>query len=192
MTLVPSVTPVRDRADIMRHITVAILCSIFIVSPLVYMAMDREPPYVFLDVDIWPKEQHQGEDIYINFHVSFNERLFECNPGWVYREFKDSAGKVHVFDPIPRATLPDPNEPKFSRISKVLSAMEPGKATYHGMACYTCNPLQDFFHWPVCVRTPDVNFTVLPPVLSPSGRRSGVFLPINPVSVALGEAGEGL
>lgn len=128
-------------------------------GPLLWMLMDREPPYRFEHVEIWPANAVQGGDIYITFTVKQNRPA--CGPGMAYREYKEASGKLHLFDPIMRAEVPVIVDNKFTRIGKLPSNISPGLTTYRGQACYTCNPVHSWLRWPVCAATPSATFNVL-------------------------------
>lgn len=130
-------------------------------APVVWMVMDRELPYVYRGVEIAPKDVEPGGEIHITFHV--HQLRAPCSAGVVYREFKESSGKLHTYDPIVRLRPPDIVDGRFTRTAHLPSHLAPGLTIYRGAACYHCNPLQQWLRWPVCVPTPDVPFNVVAP-----------------------------
>lgn len=142
-----------------KQIAVATFISVLFVVPVLWMLMDRSPPYVYEKVEIEPQDVIQGGDIYITFTVK--ETRPACGAAMVYREFKEASGKLHIYDPIKRIETPHLIDKKFSRISKIPDNLTPGIVTYRATACYTCNPIHSWLRWPVCVSTPDIEFNVL-------------------------------
>jgi hypothetical protein len=139
-------------------VVVALGVPLFV--PLFWWTFDRTPPYTFEQVAISPSYPRPGEDIYITFDVK--HRRAPCNPGVIYREFREATGKIHVYDPVQRARPPIGD--RFTRMATIPPAgIAYGPTTYRASACYTCNPLQRWLRWPVCVHTPDVMFTIAPP-----------------------------
>ena len=147
-----------ELSHIMRQVTLATFVSVAIVTPLLWLLLDRDPPFTYEKVEIEPNTIPQSGDAYVTFYIKRGRRA--CDAGLVYRELLDSAGKLHVFDPVVRARPPELGEGQFTRIFKVPNAMEPGRAFYRGISCYPCNPLQSWLRWPVCLPTPEVSFNV--------------------------------
>jgi hypothetical protein len=145
----------------MRAAWVAI-STVIVLSPFVWMALDNTPPYAYNNVTIEPTTVKPGDDIHITFHV---REMRSCGAGLIYREFieaeKPSARKRHVYDPILRSREPIVVDGKFTRIATIPDGISPGLTLYRGAACYFCNPLQRWLHWPVCIPTPEVPFTVV-------------------------------
>jgi hypothetical protein len=160
-----AVTTPTPSYHIMKHSIIAAFVSVIFLAPVLWMLMDRAPPYTFEDVEVSPHNVPQGGEIYITFTVKQNRP--PCDPGLIYREFKGATGQLHVFDPIMRSRPPIIENNKFTRISRLPAQIVPGPAVYRGAACYTCNPLQSWLRWPVCVRTPDVEFNVIPKETKP-------------------------
>lgn len=148
-----------DDHHLLRHFFIAIFISMIVVAPVLWMLLDRNPPYIFERVEISPRDVPQGGEIHITFTVK--QKRAPCNPGLVYREFKESSGKMHVYDPVMRAAPPVIADNKFTRISKLPDNIDPGLTVYRGMACYTCNVIQSWLRWPVCVSTLPVTFNVI-------------------------------
>lgn len=144
----------------LKQALIAVMISLLVVAPLIWMAMDRDPPWEFSEVEISPVDVRQGDEIAITFTTKQLRRM--CGPGLVYREFRDSSGRLIVYDPVQRAEAPElDSKGKFTRSAKIPLGMDPGPAVYRGTSCYTCNPLQNWLRWPICVSTPDVHFNVL-------------------------------
>lgn len=142
-----------------RNVVVAFI-AIAGFAPLLWMVMDRDPPYRFEQVEISPADAVQGSEIHITFTVRPNRA--PCSPGLVYREFKEVASsRLFIYDPILRSEAPALVNNSFTRISKLPIDIAPGPALYRGMACYTCNPIHSWLRWPVCVTTPNVQFNIL-------------------------------
>ena len=122
--------------------------------------MDREPPYTINRAEIEPNPARVADDLYITFFVT-QHRADLCGPGFVYREFKEKSGKLHVYDPILRGREVIIENGKFTRISQLPSNITVGPTIYRGRACYFCNSLQRVLRWPICVPTPETKFTVI-------------------------------
>jgi len=146
-------------SDVKRHIVIATFVSVLIIVPVMWMLMDRTPPYTIEHVEINPHNAVQGQEIYITFTVKSNRTA--CSPGLIYREYREESGKLHLFDPIIRAEAPALDNNRFVRISKLPDNISPGPTIYRGTACYTCNPIHSWLHWPVCSSTPNIEFNVV-------------------------------
>lgn len=146
-------------SDFRRNMVIAFV-AVAVFGPLIWMLMDRDPPYTFQQVTIEPQEVEPGQDIFVTFQVK-PQRPAPCNPGLVYRELKEESGKLHVFDPVSRRVYPEMSNNQFTRILHIPSNISPGKTYYRGNVCYTCNPLREWLRWPVCVQTPEVEFMVV-------------------------------
>lgn len=143
-----------------RNFIVAFI-AVGIFGPLLWMVMDREPPYTFEKVEVFPVAVPPGGEIQIMFAVRQNRRA-PCSAGLVYREFKEMlSSRLFIYDPIVRAEAPVIVKNSFSRISKLPKDITPGPAIYRGRACYTCNPIHQWLRWPVCVVTPEVPFNIV-------------------------------
>lgn len=143
-----------------KQLFFAIPVSILIVAPLIWMTVNRNPPWEFSEVTISPTKVVQGGEIEITFTTK--QLRGTCGPGVVYREFRDSLGRLIVYDPVLRSEAPTlDSRGQFTRSAKIPLSMDPGPAIYRGTSCYTCNPLQSWLRWPICVSTPEVPFTVL-------------------------------
>lgn len=139
---------------------VAAFIAVFLFAPILWMLLDRDPPYEFEKVEIEPQVVASTETIYITFQVKQTRAV--CGPGLIYRQFREEpSGKLHIYDPIQRADPPVIENNRFTRMSALPANMTPGLVTYRGTSCYTCNPVQAWLRWPVCVTTPDVPFVVL-------------------------------
>jgi len=143
---------------------IALIISVVFLGPLAYWAVDREPPYTFLHVEIEPNNVVQGEDIQITFWAVQNRE--SCGPGLVYREYKElETGKIHTYDPVLRGKEPELVDGKFTRIGKISESIAPGPTLYRGYSCYNCNPLHTWLRWPVCVVAPEKQFTVIKKII---------------------------
>lgn len=142
-----------------KHVMLATIVSVGIVVPITYWLMDRTPPYVYKRVEVSPPVVQPGGEIAITFTV--DQLRTSCSAGSVYREFKEGAtGRLLIIDPIQRAAAPVIVDGKFTRIARLPATIEPGEVIYRGQVCYSCNPLQSWFRWPICASTPEVKFRV--------------------------------
>lgn len=146
-------------SEFRRNMVIAFVAVFFFAPPL-WMLFDRDPVYTFEEVTIEPHEARAGQDIFVNFKVK--PLRAPCAPGVVYRELKEiPSGKLHVFDPILRRTYPEMEDNRFARIIRLPANITPGPVIYRGAVCYTCNPMQAWLRWPVCISTPEVEFRVV-------------------------------
>ncbi len=142
-----------------RQIIAALFFSVLIVVPVMWMLMDRTPPFTVEHVEIVPNNVDQGNDIHVVLTVKQNH--LPCNFGIIHREFKEFSGKVHFYDPVVRTELPAVENNKIISVVKLPDSISPGPTIYRSSACYFCNPIQGLLHWPICVLVPGVEFNVM-------------------------------
>jgi len=159
LEMMPDVIKIGSHENVKRQFIVALFISVLFVVPVMWMLMDRSPPYTFEHVNIIPHNTIQGGDIYITFRVKINRPA--CGGGVFYREFKEASGKLHLYDPIAQDKMLEIVDNKFTRINKLPDDISPGLTFYRSAACYTCNPIHSWLKWPVCIYTPSVEFNVL-------------------------------
>lgn len=143
------------RRDIICAGITTVIC-LFAVAPLTFMLTDTTPPYVYLHGEIVPPEAGAGTDVSVHWDIKVN-RFCE---GWIQRQIVDAHGEIHSYDPTPAAHPSDvaPSQSMLVREFKLPEHITPGPAKYSAYACYYCNVLQEW--WPLCVRTPQLNFTI--------------------------------
>lgn len=143
-----------------RQAVIATFVAVMVLAPILWMVLDRTPPYTYTKVEVSPQTVQQGGEIYITFTTKVNRST--CGAGLVYREFKEEeSGKLHVIDPVMRAAPPVVVGDTFTRTARLPGNLDPGPVTYRGTACYQCNPLHSWLRWPVCSPTPSVTFNVV-------------------------------
>lgn len=120
---------------------------------LFYFAIDRDPPYEYIEGNIYPDHPQAGSQIAVHWHI----RAKRFCPGWVERNITDRRGYVWH-------NIGGPVRPNAEREAHIVNTIElprtlgPGPTTYSARVCYQCNPLHHF--WPLCVRTPPIKFDV--------------------------------
>lgn len=147
-----------------RQNIVAAFVSVVFIAPVMWMLMDRAPPYVHLHGEIYPIDPKPGDQLTVEWTMKTSR---VCS-GWVQREIIDSQGVICNYDKQPAirrdqlsAQQKDWKGDRLSRSFPLCARAAPGPARYRALTCYECNPLQHW--WPICVRTPDIGFEILPP-----------------------------
>jgi hypothetical protein len=138
-----------------RHIwlcRIAASVTLGVLAVAFYMAVDREPPYVYLEGDVFPLDPPAGSQVAIHWHVHAKRYC----PGWVERTITDQRGYLW-------RNIGGPVRPNAERDSHIVNTIDlprglSGPAHYQAHVCYRCNPLHKF--WPICVHTPVLPFTI--------------------------------
>lgn len=146
-----------------KHNIIAAFVVVIFVAPLFWMLLDREPPYSEHAGKTIPHEVKAGDQITVEWQMRVNR---VC-PGYIAREIVDSQNVLWNYDVQPSIRREQQFDvagaPRLTRLRRSFTIPEqaaPGPARYRSLSCYICNPIQQL--WPVCIRTPDVNFTILP------------------------------
>lgn len=123
------------------------------IAVLFYMAIDRDPPYVYLEGEVLPQEAEPGSQIAIHWHIKANRFC----PGWVERFIVDQRGYVwrNVGSPVRSNTQRDSHIVNTVELPRTLGA---GPAMYRARVCYECNPTHSI--WPLCVDPPELPFRI--------------------------------
>lgn len=120
-----------------------------------YMAIDREPPYEYIEGHVIPSEVPVGSQIAIHWHIKAKRFC----PGWVERFIVDERRYIW-------RNLGSPVRANTERESHIVNTVElpktlgPGLARYRARVCYQCNPMHKFF--PLCVDPPELPFRIIP------------------------------
>ena len=146
-----------------RHNVAAAFVSVAIVAPLMWMLLDRDPPYTDHVGTITPADPAPGDWITVDWKLTVHR---VCH-GWVQREIVDSQGVICNYDKQPairrdqlsNQQMGSPPD-RLNRSFPLCDRAAPGPARYRALTCYQCNPLQKW--WPICVRTPNIQFTIRP------------------------------
>jgi hypothetical protein len=146
-----------------RHNIAAAFVAVIFMAPLFWMLLDREPPYVEHIGKVIPPEVQAGDQITVEWQMKINR---VC-PGYIAREVVDSQNVLWNYDVQPSVRREQqfdvsgiPRLTKLRRSFVIPEQAAPGPARYRSLACYVCNPIQQL--WPICTRTPDVEFSILP------------------------------
>lgn len=138
---------------------IAAFVAIALFAPLLWMALDRDPPYVITNGRITPPMPVKNGTVSIDWDIA---PLRSCQPGnhsSVVRTVIDAMGVRHVYAPI-AATYGTAEQfkPEEIRRSFRLPLNITGKVSYSAKVCYSCNPIQVL--WPVCLDTPTIEFFI--------------------------------
>ncbi len=137
----------------MQNIIAAIV-AIGFVAPILWMALDRLPPYEIMNGRINPPEPVKSGEFIVTWDI---KRLRACQPEYssVTTIIIDRQGFRHVATPIMASNLSD--QQKIKRVVKLPENIT-GRAEFFSDVCYACNPIQTF--WPVCMQTPKLEFMI--------------------------------
>jgi hypothetical protein len=151
--------------DIQDRLTRAVKCNIaaaFIVGCiglLFWMAVDRKQPYQYLEGNVLPSDPAVGSQVSIHWHV----RVHRFCPGWVERNVTDARGYLwhNIGTPVKdiRSVIVGA-EAHIVNTFELPRQLGQGPAHYQARVCYTCNPLQRWARWPICVVTPRLPFEI--------------------------------
>lgn len=145
----------------MRRTVTGFVIGVLFVGPLTFMLADREPPFYrdALDSKIVPDRVHVDQEFEVHWSlVLVNGR--RCVPvGLVQRMIIDSTGKINSFEPVPSIADAANQRGTLVRQLRMPMGVSPGPARYHAESCFACNIVQ--YIWPVCIRHPDISFTIL-------------------------------
>lgn len=139
-----------------QHVAAAFF-AIAVLSPIIWMLMDRDPPYARLSGEIIPPDPRPGDFIAVKWHVKIER---SCNPQPdrnISRRVITSTGHIIDYEPV-ESVIDGGKSAEIHRTFQLPFALAPGPATYHSRACFSCNPIQNI--WPICVDTPDLEFTI--------------------------------
>lgn len=118
------------------------------------MALDREPPYEYLDATagskIVPNPAKAGSIVSSDWHLT---KVIKDCPRTVERIFtnRDSGEVITTLDATPLTRVIRTSEHTLSR-SFILPLILPEKVNYHVITSFECNPMQWFF--PIKITSP--------------------------------------
>lgn len=140
----------------------AAFISIGIVAPLLWMAMDREVPYVRTNGQIVPNNPKQGDAVEVVWRVTPKKTCPVASRESVKRWIvNDRTGRVVSFEDFAGHIGSDKSELNRTEIRRnfvIPEGIDIGPSTYHSEACFACNPTHKIK--PVCVTTPDIQFEI--------------------------------
>lgn len=143
--------------------TIAAFIAVLIVGPVLWMALDREPPYIIANGHMTPDHPYPGQQITIEWDLKSVRACPASSSATVHRTIVDSKGVKHDYATVHAIFHTDRTNMDVPTIIRTLDLpgnISPGLARYYSEACYPCNPIQEF--WPVCIQTPDILFEVVP------------------------------
>lgn len=148
--------------------------AIAFVSPLTWMLMDRDPPYIRLGGRIEVADPEHcgipsnavssttritpGSCIEVEWKIQAKRNCPGNAPFNVSRAIIDTQGEHQLARATSVYTLEAYPE-EIVRYFTIPYTLSPGPARYHSVACYACNPLQHVVN-PICISSPDIFFTV--------------------------------
>lgn len=143
---------------------IATFFSVAVVVPLVWMVMDRSPPYIRLSGEMIPPNPAQGEFVSVRWRIKVIKPCPPNVPRNVTRRIIDSTGVVIDYEPIEGVfgaegeTIRD----SITRSFQIPPSAALGPAKYQSSASFACNPFQTL--WPVFVSEPNnVDFEITKP-----------------------------
>lgn len=135
-----------------------IVLSLVLGYPL-YLVLDRDTPFNFVEGRIEPTTVHPGDEVTIRWTTTVRR---DCD-GLIHRSFTDSTGALFPMEPVPAVYSQVREGNSFARNFRVPFGLAPGPATYNVRAYYWCNWMQRYV-WPIAAHSPRAEFMVLPKV----------------------------
>lgn len=159
----------------MRQNIIAAFFSVFVVVPVTFMLLDREPPYVREQGEIVPFGRWQAECgsaidpeptgitpgacVGVRWSIRVIRNCPPANARSINRSLTDSEGVRWPLATVPGhyGTTPAPL-PAITRYFRIPSGAARGPAVYQSSAAFACNPLQHW--WPIIIDKPDVQLDI--------------------------------
>lgn len=141
-----------------RENAIAAFVAIGVFAPVLWMALDRMPPYEITNGRIDPSNPVKGTEFTVTWDIralrscqvqnSSVTRVIISKQGFSYRAVPD------------KATYGTPEQRRTDEIKRPVKLPENivGPARYYADVCYVCNMLQEI--WPICMRTPTLDFVI--------------------------------
>jgi hypothetical protein len=144
-----------------RTSMVAAFVSVILFGPALWMLLDREPPFAVISGHIDPPNPVVNGSIMVTWDIKTERSCRPSSRAKVTRTIVDSKGVRHAYDPV-NAIYGTPDQQRNDKVERTVPLPEniTGPAKYSSVACYACNPLQEF--WPICVQMPEINFEIEP------------------------------
>lgn len=141
---------------------VAAFIAIAVFAPILWMVMDRAPPFIVTNGRIDPPNPAMNSSIVVTWDVKSTRSCQPKSNATVTRTIVDSKGVKHTYAPV-HAVYGTPEQHEPDEIKRRLPLPEniTGHARYSSIACYACNPLQEL--WPICIQMPEVDFEISDP-----------------------------
>lgn len=137
----------------------AAFIAIAIFAPLLWMLLDREPPFEVTNGRIDPPNPAVNGTITVTWDIRSTRSCQPSSDATVTRSIVDSKGVSHTYAPV-HAVYGTPEQREPDEIKRRIPLPEniTGHAKYSSIACYACNPLQAL--WPICIQMPEVDFEI--------------------------------
>lgn len=141
----------------------AAFIAIAIVAPILWMLLDREPPFIVTDGRVIPPNPTSNGLIEVVWDITPVRSCQPYSSATVTRTITDSKGVQHTYAPV-HAIYGTPDQHEAGLIDRTIPLPEniTGSAQYSSVACYPCNPLQYLLGLPICIRMPAVPFEIAP------------------------------
>lgn len=138
---------------------VAAFIAIAIFAPILWMVLDREPPFIVSNGRIDPTHPEMNGSITVTWDVRATRSCQPSSHATVTRTIVDSKGVAHAYAPV-HAIYGTREQREPDEIKRRIPLPEniTGHARYSSVACYACNPLQEL--WPICIQMPEVDFEI--------------------------------
>lgn len=139
---------------------VAAFIAIAIFAPVLWMALDRAPPFLVTNGRIDPPNPTTNGSITVTWDIRATRSCQPSSNATVTRTIVDSKGVRHTYAPVHAVYgTPEQHEPDEIKRRIPLPENITGHARYSSIACYACNPLQEYL-WPICIQMPEVDFEI--------------------------------
>ncbi len=140
---------------------IAAFIAVALFAPVMWMALDRSPPFVVTNGRIDPPRPMVNSSITVTWDVKSTKSCQPSSNSTVTRSIIDSKGIAHKYSPV-HATYGTPEQERRNKdeIRRIVLLPEniTGPAKYTSVACYACNPIQEL--WPICVQMPELAFEI--------------------------------
>lgn len=146
--------------DLRRTRIVAALTAGILILPA-WLLLDRSPPFIVTNGRIDPPHPIVNGAIVVTWDIKSTRSCQPSSGATVTRTIVDSKGVKHTYAPV-RAVYGTPEQHEAGEIERRIPLPEniSGPAKYSSIACYACNPLQQF--WPICIQMPEIAFEIAP------------------------------
>lgn len=155
-----TVTDSERQRDLRRTRIIAALTAGIMIVPF-WLLLDRSPPFIVTNGRVNPSNPVVNGSIEVTWDIKPTRSCQPSSGAKVTRTIVDSKGVRHVYAPV-HAVYGTPEQHEAGEVRRTIPLPEniTGPAKYSSVACYACNPLQEF--WPICIQMPEVAFEIDP------------------------------
>lgn len=153
--------------DLRRTRIIAALTAGILFFPL-WMVLDREPPFIVWNGRIDPPNPEMNGSIVVTWDIKSVRSCQPSSSATVTRVIVDSKGVAHTYAPV-HAIYGTPEQREPDEIKRRIPLPEniTGHAKYSSVACYACNPIQEYapawMNLPICIQMPEIDFEISDP-----------------------------